>query len=326
MLLDRVLESVGLELQPFAVCDVRRGVGVALPAVQEVQVYYTIHGGGELLDERGARVPLSAASIAIIPPGLGCEIDPVGGCARRLAVGPSTSSDHVATVVAGGGEPGVLLLCARMRAQSGGALALFDQLRAPLAIDLSEDARARPVFEALLDEQRSRLPGSRLMTELMLQQCLLHGLRRLCDADPCPLPWLWAFRDTGLARALAAILRTPAAPHSMRSLAAAAGMSRNVFASRFAQAFGRAPMDLVKHVRIGEAIRLLRTTDLTVEAVAARVGFSSRALFSRELAAALGQAPGWPSPTAANDPRAQRARSYPSRRRRTGEPPTPGSA
>jgi AraC family transcriptional regulator, activator of mtrCDE len=308
VLLDRLLESVGLELQPFAVCDVRRGVGVALPAAREVQVHYTIRGAGELIDERGARVALSATSITIIPPGLACEIDPEGGVARRLAVGPSSSSDHVATVVAGGGEPGVLLLCARMRAQFGGALALFDQLRAPLVVDLAEDERARPVFEALLEEQRSRLPGSRLMTELMLQQCLLHALRRLCDADPCPLPWLWAFRDTGLSRALAAILRTPAAPHSMRSLAAAAGMSRAVFASRFAQAFGRAPMELVKHVRIGEAIRLLRTTDLTVEAVATRVGFSSRALFSRELAAALGQAPGWPSLGA----------TQPSRRRRAG--------
>jgi AraC-like DNA-binding protein len=326
VLLDRLLESAGLELQPFAVCDVRQGVGVALPALQEVQVHCTIRGAGELADERGARVALTAASIAIIPPGLACEIDPDGGCARRLAVGPSTSSDHVATVVAGGGEPGVLLLCARMRAQSGGALALFDQLRAPLAVDLSEDARARPVFDALIQEQRSRLPGSRLMTELMLQQLLLHGLRRLCDADPCPLPWLWAFRDTGLSRALAAILRTPAAPHSMRSLAAAAGMSRNVFASRFAQAFGRAPMELVKHVRIGEAIRLLRTTDLTVEAVAGRVGFSSRALFSRELAAALGQAPGWPSPSSGADPRAQRTRAYPTRRRRAGDPPARGSA
>jgi AraC family transcriptional regulator, activator of mtrCDE len=326
VLLDRLLESVGLDLQPFAVCDVRQGVGIALPAAREVQVHYTIRGAGELTDERGARVSLSAVSIAIIPPGLACEIDPEGGCARRLAVGPSSTSDHVATVVAGGGDPGVLLLCARMRALSGGALALFDHLRGPLVVDLAEDTRARPVFDALIEEQRSRLPGSRLMTELMLQQCLLHGLRRLCDADPCPLPWLWAFRDTGLSGALAAILRTPAAPHSMRSLAAAAGMSRNVFASRFAQAFGRAPMELVKQVRIGEAIRLLRTTDLTVEVVAARVGFSSRALFSRELAAALGQAPGWPSLGTAHDPRSTRGRAYPTRRRRAGDPPARGSA
>lgn len=314
MLLDRLLGSVGLELQPFAVCDVRRGVGIALPAAQEVQVHYTIRGAGELIDERGGRVALSEISLAIIPPGLACDVDPEGGSKRRLAVGPSSSSDHVATVVAGGGGPGVLLLCARMHAQTGGALALFDQLRAPLVVDLADDARVRPVFDALLEEQRSRLPGSRLMTELMLQQCLLHALRRLCDADPCPLPWLWAFRDTGLSRALAAILRTPAAPHSMRSLAAAAGMSRSVFASRFAAAFGRAPMELVKQVRIGEAIRLLRTTDLPVETVAARVGFSSRALFSRELAAALGQSPGWFSLGATP------------RKRRAGDPPARGSA
>jgi AraC family transcriptional activator of mtrCDE len=236
--------------------------------------------------------------------------------ARRLSLGTIGTSDHVATLAAGDGRSQIVFVAAHMRPQNGRSVVLFDQLPCPLVVDLSDVARLAPLFDALVDEQHSRAPGSRHMSELIMQQCVLHAMRKLSSQGPGPLPWLRACHDAGLSRALEAILRTPASPHSLRSLSAAAGMSRATFAARFSQAFGRAPMDVVKEVRMNEAIRLLRTTDRPVEEVAAKVGFSSRALFSRELAASLGQGARWPSDSAAQEPRARNFASA-SRRRRS---------
>ena len=58
-------------------------------------------------------------------------------------------------------------------------------------------------------------------------------------------------------------------------------MSRTVFSERFRDAFGTSPMAFVRQARLQEAAKLLRSTDLPVKAIAARVGFASRSHFSR---------------------------------------------
>jgi len=323
VLLDRILDSVGLELQPFGLCDVRESVGVVLPAANDVQMHFVVRGSGVIVHGDGVQQPVRARALVIVPPGMQHGVECAGPVLRRLSLGTIGTSDHVATLVVGGGESQLSFVAAHVRPQYGRAVVLFDQLPCPLVVDLSDVGLLAPLFEALVDEQRSREPGSRHMAVLIMQQCVLHALRKVASQEPGPLPWLYACRDAGLSRALEAILRTPASPHSLRSLAAAAGMSRAAFTSRFSQAFGRAPMDVVKHVRMGEAIRLLRTTDLPVEEVAAKVGFSSRAMFSRELAASLGQRSGWPSAAATPD---ARARNFSSSRRRRGDSERRGSA
>jgi AraC family transcriptional activator of mtrCDE len=323
VLLDRILDSVGLELRPFGLCDVRESVGVVLPAANEVQMHFVVRGAGIVVHGDGVRQPVRERALVIVPPGMEHGIECEGRVARRLSLGTIGTSDHVATLTAGDGRSQLLFVAAHMRPQNGRAVVLFDQLPCPLVVDLSDIERLTPLFDALVEEQRSREPGSRHMGELIMQQCLLHALRKVASEEPGPLPWLRACRDPGLSRALEAILRTPASPHSLRSLAAAAGMSRTAFTSRFTQAFGRAPMDVVKQVRMGEAIRLLRTTDLPVEEVAAKVGFSSRALFSRELAASLGQGSSWSNAAALQEPR---IRTFAASRRRRGDSTRRGSA
>jgi AraC-like DNA-binding protein len=70
-------------------------------------------------------------------------------------------------------------------------------------------------------------------------------------------------------------------------------MSRAVFGARFTRAFGRAPLELLDQVRMREALRLLRTTNLSVASIASRVGISTRSALARELLAASAHAPRW---------------------------------
>ena len=84
-----------------------------------------------------------------------------------------------------------------------------------------------------------------------------------------------------LARALDVMLDAPEQPHTLESVAKAAGMSRSAFSERFGQAFGRSAMELLREVRLDRGAELLRATELSVQAVAEKVGFSSRSHFSR---------------------------------------------
>jgi transcriptional regulator GlxA family with amidase domain len=78
---------------------------------------------------------------------------------------------------------------------------------------------------------------------------------------------------------------------TLTELASIAGMSRTVFAARFARALARPPIDFLKGIRLSRAANLLTRTDLPVKAIAARVGYASRSSFTRAFTAQHGAAP-----------------------------------
>ncbi len=95
-----------------------------------------------------------------------------------------------------------------------------------------------------------------------------------------------------LAQAVDRVLEDPGAYHTVDSLADVASMSRSAFAQRSAAVFGLPPMRLVHHIRMQSAARLLRQHDeLSIDAVAQCVGFSSRSHFSRAFKKHYGVSP-----------------------------------
>jgi len=143
-----------------------------------------------------------------------------------------------------------------------------------------------------LSEQTSAGPGSEAMKAALMSQCIVHLLRRLCEKGSCSLPWLAALENEGLARALERILQNPGDSHTVESLAEAAAMSRSAFAEAFTSVFGLPPMSMVRRIRLERAWKLLAQGDgLPIEAVAQRVGFSSRSYFSRAFKRHFGVSP-----------------------------------
>jgi AraC-like DNA-binding protein len=70
-------------------------------------------------------------------------------------------------------------------------------------------------------------------------------------------------------------------PLKLDALAALAGLSRSQYAALFKEQTGYAPMDYFTRLRIHRACQWLDTSDLSIKAVAAKVGYEDPLYFSR---------------------------------------------
>ncbi len=98
--------------------------------------------------------------------------------------------------------------------------------------------------------------------------------------------------DPRVQRAQELIAADPGAPHTVRSLAAEVSLSPSRFAHLFTGQLGRSPMRALREARLQHAARLLESTDLSVERVAAASGFASPFHFNRVFRDRYGTPPG----------------------------------
>jgi AraC-like DNA-binding protein len=103
--------------------------------------------------------------------------------------------------------------------------------------------------------------------------------------------WLAGLRDESIGRALAGLHAAPERDWSLDVLARSAGMSRPVFAERFAQLVGVPPMQYLAQWRMQLAAGQLSGTSLSLAEVAGRVGYGSEAALSRAFERWVGVSP-----------------------------------
>jgi len=167
----------------------------------------------------------------------------------------------------------------------------FEHLKEAIVLDFSDSRRVRLIFETLIDEYRKSGAASAAMMTALMNQCLIEVLRRAEEQAGGSLPWLSALDDPRLSKVIEVILDHHEHGHTLESLASVAAMSRSTFARHFEQCFGRTPMDYLRDVRLRRAAQLLQTGRLSVDSVAAKVGYASRSHFSRAFHDQYGCAP-----------------------------------
>ena len=101
-----------------------------------------------------------------------------------------------------------------------------------------------------------------------------------------------ALRDPRLARAIAALHRTPGRNWTVAALAAEAGCSRSVFAERFQGLIGISPLRYVTELRMRLAAKWIGDEKMPIETVAGCLGYASQAAFSRAFKRVTGHPPG----------------------------------
>jgi DNA-binding response OmpR family regulator len=102
----------------------------------------------------------------------------------------------------------------------------------------------------------------------------------------------WPLFSPPIRTALDTLARRYSEPLTVSELAQAAALSTDRLVHAFREALGMSPKEFAKRLRVAVSSRLLRETDLKLEEVARRTGFSNGSHFSRMFEDARGVRPG----------------------------------
>jgi len=192
---------------------------------------------------------------------------------------------------------GALLLCGAYQLDRGHIHPLLREM--PDVVHFPARVGQHPALRTAVDllgtELELRRPGSDAVVTALLDAMLLFIVRawfESAEVSDAPAGWAAAMTDPVVHGALRQIHERPAAPWTVESLAAAAGLSRAAFARRFSALAGQPPLTYLTWWRMVLAGRLLRSSDLALDAVARRVGYTSEFAFAKAFKRHVGIAPG----------------------------------
>jgi AraC-like DNA-binding protein len=281
-----------VRLDSFAVCEIGREWRLVCPPLDAVLVHFVLRGEG-VLEAGGKRTPFAQDDIIVAPKGTAKYLDGAGAVLREITAVDSCSplTDGMVTFRAHEGGADVILACGVISPGPAEAPGPLDHLTEPVVARIDGSAALEAAFTAMLAELTRPGPGAWLMAESMMKQCVVllvrDQIRRFGAASPLFAP----IADPRLARAITAVMQSPGEPHSVESLARAAGMSRSAFSTLFSAHYHETPASFVVGMRLRTAARMLRMGLLPVKVVATSVGFASRSHFSRAFKAAYGVDP-----------------------------------
>lgn len=281
--LDRLLASLDVNVNGFAICEVQRGFSLNLPGMKAPIAHYVLRGSGSLRMESGTELVFRQHDFFVVPSGRSQRIE----VAADTAVEERGADQCVALVdgmlrmsASSGAAADVVTTCGMIEATYAGTLGLFDGLSEPLLVHLASGTPLRRAIEDLLAELTDPKLGTHTITEALLKQCLVLLVRELAE-DPGRVQSLFGAVNPGLLRPVLAVAEHPAQEFSLEALAKMAGMSRSGFAAQFSATFGQPPIDFLRSIRLRRAARLLERTDLPVSMIAKSIGYGSRTYFSR---------------------------------------------
>jgi AraC-like DNA-binding protein len=159
------------------------------------------------------------------------------------------------------------------------------------------------LFGIAIKESGGARAGGENVLARVSELMFVEVIRRYIESLPASQAgWLSGLRDPVVGHALAAMHGAPSQAWTVESLARLVGLSRSVFAERFAEMTGQPPMQYLALWRMQLASRML-LDGLAVAAAAGAVGYESEAAFSRAFKKLVGQAPAtWRRGTASAAP------------------------
>ncbi|HMM70682.1 MAG TPA: AraC family transcriptional regulator [Rhodocyclaceae bacterium] len=189
--------------------------------------------------------------------------------------------------------PFTTLVCGYFEFQVGDKNPILDAL--PEVIIVRREDAGRPlelIGQLLIDEARSEAIGTRTVLDKLTDTLFVMVVRQYISGLADQRGLLAALADPRLRKALAIIHREPATAWTLDSLAQIAGMSRASFAQRFSELVGTSPIEYLTRWRMTQAELLLRNPQVSVAAVAERVGYETEAAFRKAFKRVHGVGPG----------------------------------
>ena len=162
----------------------------------------------------------------------------------------------------------------------------------PPVLVVPDDGDCAPLRDYLESQIATGGPGRQTVLDRLLDWLLVCSLRDWFDRPEAERPqWYAALGDDVVGPALRALHGDPAEPWTTASLAARAGVSRTTLAKRFTELVGEGPVSYLTGWRMTLAADLLARPELTVAAVARRVGYADAFGFSAAFKRVRGVSP-----------------------------------
>jgi AraC-like DNA-binding protein len=201
----------------------------------------------------------------------------------------------IARINYGGGGAGTQLLCGYLASDTP-----FGPLLSALPPVLKLDVRAtasgawiESSFRFAASEIAAGRLGSTTVIAKLSELLFVEAVGQFVASLPAERRgWLAGLRDPQIGRALAALHARPTEAWTAEALALEVGMSRSVFAERFASLVGQPPMQYLTLWRMHVAAQQLREGRGSVAQIGFAVGYESEAAFSRAFKRQFGTSPG----------------------------------
>ena len=238
------------------------------------RLYYGLWGIGSLTTSNGLPITIAQHTLVVVPP-----------VSRGHLQFRPVREDR--TLLAGSAR----VLCGHFHAAFGDVVDMFGGLSTPIVERFSEGDDLPTKLKLALVELQGKQPGSVAMTSLLMKQALLLLLRRSLTS---PNPWVERFailRDYRISKAFAEMTARPGAGHTVDSLARIACLSRSTFMARFFELIGRAPMSVLRDLRMRQAAQQLRVTGVSIGQIGKAAGYANNSGFIRAFRKAYGMDP-----------------------------------
>ncbi|HWI80324.1 MAG TPA: AraC family transcriptional regulator [Ramlibacter sp.] len=292
-----MLGTLDVNFVALSECLVSRGYSLELEGVKNAPgIHYNVVGTGRAVIGNRDPLPLRPHTLIVVPPNSPFRIEVEGSNGftglRSVKAQPRTAwADNIRRVSAGDGDASLLLVCGYFHATYGVSTDLFGGLTEPILEQFDADDQVDAKLQAALGELVAQEIGSGAMSAALLKQVIVLVLRRSLVSMNAWVERFPVLSDPLLARAFAAMAMRPGDDHSLQSLAHVACLSRSAFAARFTAAVGKSPMQVLRELRLRQAMHQLKAGGVAVELIARNAGYASRSSFIKAFRKSYGMDP-----------------------------------
>jgi AraC-like DNA-binding protein len=294
--LESLLATLEVNFVALTECLVSTGYSLELGDVNAPGIHYNLVGNGRAVVDNHDPIPLMPHTLVVLPPKslFRIEVEGGNGFSDLVSVNGRTknrSPDAVRKVTAGDREHSLLLVCGYFHATYGACADLFGGLTEPIVEQFSPEDQVDTKLQAALTELVAQEIGSGVMSAALLKQVIVLLLRRSLVSMNAWVERLSVLGDPLVARAFAAMAMRPGDNHSLESLARLACLSRSAFAARFTGTVGKSPMQVLRELRLRQAMHQLKASSLAIELIARNAGYASRSSFMKAFRKSYGIEP-----------------------------------
>lgn len=171
---------------------------------------------------------------------------------------------------------------------------MIDRLPGLLHLRAKDDSlglQLRMALEFIQHESKNLTPGYMAVADQMTKLLFIQILRSALSQPTVPIGLLAGLVDPHIHRALAAIHAHPSNRWTVADLAKTSGLCRTVFAEQFKSLTGTTPIQYVTRWRMTLAEEMLMQSDLSIDNIRQKLGFSSGFAFTRTFRAHNGSSP-----------------------------------